>query len=73
MFDTTLSIATDLKHVGRAYRLARCTVGNRVDAERAALDTYCSLHPDTPNTLARETVAKIMKASSEAGLIWHEI
>lgn len=69
MSDTTLSITTVLKLVGRAYRLARYSAGSRVDAEKAALDAYCSLHPDTPVADARETVAMIIKASSEAGLI----
>jgi hypothetical protein len=72
MSNTTLSIATDLKLVGRAYRQARYSTGSRVDAEKAALDAYCSLHPDSPDAAAREMVAKIIKASSEAGLIWTE-
>lgn len=70
MSDPSLSIATDLKLVGQAYRQARYSTGSRTDAEKAALDAYCSLHPEAPESEARETVAKIIKASSEAGLIW---
>jgi len=72
MFDSTLSLDTYLKLVRQAYRQARYSTGNRLDAERAALDAYCSLHPEAPEAMARETVAKIIKASSEAGLIWIE-
>jgi hypothetical protein len=72
MSNESLSVATDLTVVGRAYRQARYTAGNRVDAERAALDAYRSLHPDAPEIKARDMVARIIKASSEAGLIWIE-
>jgi len=72
MFEPTLSFATDLKLVRQAYRQARYSTGSRADAARVALDAYCSLHPDTPDADARDAVAKIIKASSEAGLIWTE-
>ena len=64
-----LSFATVLTLVGRTYRSVRYSGGGRADAEQAALDAYCSLHPDAPEGEARETVAAIVKASSEAGLI----
>jgi len=72
MSNPTLSIATILKLVRQAYRLARYSTGSRIDAERTALHTYCSLHPDVPEAEARATVAWLIKASSEAGLIWTE-
>ena len=43
--------------------------GKDVSAVQAALDAFCSLHPDVPKAAAREAVSRLIKASSEAGLI----
>jgi hypothetical protein len=63
----------DLTLIGRTYRQVRYATGNKTDAEQAALDVYCSLHPDIPRACAREAVSTCVKAWSEAGLIWIEI
>ena len=57
---------------GQAYRQTRYHVGSRAQAEAAALNAYCSLHAEVPEAEARGAVDKILKASSEAGLIWIE-
>jgi hypothetical protein len=72
MSEPTLSIATSLNLVRQTYRQVRYSTGRRADAEQAALDTYCSLHPDASEAEASEAVAKIIRVSSEAGLIWIE-
>jgi hypothetical protein len=64
-----LSLATNLTLIGRTYRQVRYSTGSRTAAEQAALDAYCSLHPDVPKAAAREAVSQLIKASSEAGLI----
>ncbi len=69
MSDTTPSIATVLKLVGQAYRQTRHHSG-RAEAEAAAFNAYCSLHPDVSEIEALAAVHMIIKASSEAGLIW---
>lgn len=66
---TDLSFASDLTLIGRMYRLVRHTTGSRTEAAQAALDAYCSLHPDVSRASAREATAKLIRASSEAGLI----
>ena len=70
MPESAISPATDLIFVGRTYRQVRHSGSNRADARQVALDAYYSLHPDVPEATAREAVSKIIKASSEAGLIW---
>ena len=65
-----VSIQADLTVVGRSFRQARRSGVSRIDAEQLALDTYCGLHPDVPDSEARLVVSKLIKASSEAGLIW---
>ena len=55
--------------IGNTYRQIRYLAGDRVAAEQAALDAFCSLHPDVPKAAAREAVSRLIKASSEAGLI----
>lgn len=72
MSDTTPSIATVLRLVRQAYRQTKYYGGSRAEAEAAALNTFCSLRPDTPDVEASAAVAGIIKASSEAGLIWIE-
>ena len=67
-----ISIQADLTLVGRSFRQARRSGMSRTDAEQLALDTYCGLHPDVVDSEARPVVAKLIKASSEAGLIWTE-
>ena len=67
-----LSIHTDLRLVGRTFRQHRRSGVSRPDAERAAIELYCSFHPDVAENDAREAVAQLIKASSEAGLIWTE-
>jgi hypothetical protein len=66
----TVSIDADLKLVGRAFRRARRSGVSMTDAERAALETYWAFHPDVPEGEARQAVARLIKAASEAGLIW---
>ena len=68
--EPAISTAMDLTLIGRMYRQIRHAAGNRVDAEQAALDAYCSLYPGVPKAAAREAVSRLIKASSEAGLIW---
>jgi hypothetical protein len=63
------SIARDLVLIGNTYRQIRYLAGDKAAAEQAALDAYCSLHPDVPRAAAREAVSGLIKASSEAGLI----
>jgi hypothetical protein len=65
-----ISVHADLTLVGRSFRQARRSGVSRIDAEQLAVDTYCGLHPDVPDSEARPVVAKLIKASSEAGLIW---
>ena len=67
---SAIPAATDMTLIGRTYRQIRQSGGNRADARQTALDTYCSLHPEVAEAAAREAVSKIIKASSEAGLIW---
>jgi hypothetical protein len=38
-----------------------------------ALAAYRSLHPEIAEATAREAVSRIIKASSECGLIWTQI
>jgi hypothetical protein len=64
------SIHADLKIVGRAYRHAHRSGVSKADAARMALETYCSLHPEVAEDVARGVVAQIIKATSEAGAIW---
>ena len=70
MLKSAISAATDLPLIGRTYRQVRQSGSSRPEAQQTALDAYCSLHPDVPRAAAREAVSKIIKASSEAGLIW---
>ena len=64
------SLHTDLRLVGRAFRQARRSGVSRPEAERSALEVYCSFHPEASEAKAREAVAWLIKASSEAGMIW---
>lgn len=63
------SVARDLMLIGDTYRQIRYLADDRAAAEQAALDAYCSLHPGVPKAAAREAVSRLIRASSEAGLI----
>jgi hypothetical protein len=70
--EPSISVSTVLKLVGQAYRSVRRQGGSRIDAELAALESYGTLRPDAQDAEARAAVAMLIKASSEAGLIWTE-